>query len=51
MVPYWPRRSDQSHPKVAIKVTNIKDINIKILCFFIHAFPHMFSDPKKTLKK
>ena len=29
----------------------IKDINIKILCFFIHAFPHMFFDPKKMPKK
>ena len=29
----------------------IKDINIKILCFFIHAFPQMFFDPKKTPKK
>ena len=45
------QKIDQSYPKVAIKVTNIKDINIKILCFFIHTFPHMFFDPKKTPKK
>ena len=42
---------NQSYPKVVIKVTNIKDINIKILCFFIHTFPHMFFVSKKMPKK
>ena len=45
------QKIDQSYTKVAIKVSNIKDMNINILCFFIHAFPHMFFIPKKTPKK
>ena len=46
-----PHRGDQSYPKVAIKVTNIKDINIKILCFFYSRIPpHVFC-PKKDAKE
>ena len=37
---------DQNYLKVAIKVTSINDMNIKILCF-IHAFPHTFFVPKQ----
>ena len=55
---FWKKRQfckfqkiDQSYTIARIKVTNIKDINIKILCFFIHAFPHMFFVPKKTPKQ
>ena len=45
---------NQSYSKVTIKVTNIKDINIQILCFFIHAFTllcPMFFIPKKMMPK
>ena len=35
------QKIDQSYPKVVIKVTNIKDMNIKIL-FYSPIPPHIF---------
>ena len=37
-----PRRGNQSYPKLAIKVTNIKDMNIKISFFYSRIPPHVF---------
>ena len=43
-----PRWGDQSYHKVAAKLSiYIKDMNIKILCFFIHAFPTCLLSQKK----
>ena len=52
------QKIDQSYPVSTIKVSPklqskllILKTNIKILCFFIHAFPHMFFIPKNMQKK
>ena len=43
------QKIDQSYPKVTIKATNIKDMNIKILFFYSHIAPH-FSFQKRCQK-
>ena len=45
------QKIDQSYPKVTIRVTNIKDINIKILFFYSPIPWHVFRPIKDAKKK